>query len=313
MKKSLLLLITILASIGCFGQKDTSAKVTSPPPLKTTVKFVPPNESDTIKAIRRFIGSVKKGKEEVAKLVDYPFERPYPIPSIDTKEEFLMRYNEIFDDKFVSMIINSDPYKDWELLNSYKYGDIRTVFNTGDLLFINGFENDDNSIGKLHRVRYESKAEQEIKNMLIEADRQSLHESIRNFKEPILIMETVNYKIRIDDLNDIDYDNNFRFALWLVYKDMSEKPDLVLYDGRTERQVWGDYGNLVYDIYMFEKSGKVYVVVPTEDYMNGIPPGLTILSKKELEEKLEETGLTSLLMDISKDKTDIARGYRDFD
>lgn len=95
--------------------------------------------------------------------------------------------------------------------------------------------------------------------------------------------------------------SNFIFSIFQI----EENREYDSFEGSLE----GLWGNLVYDIYMFEKSGKVYVVAPTEDYMNEIPHGLTILSEKEL----EETGLTILLAEISKDKIDIARGYRDFD
>src|SRR5437879_3942031 len=64
--------------------------------------------------ISNFIECVKKDKKEaIAEMIAYPFERAYPIPPIKNKQEFIKRYNEIFDNRLITIIINSTPATDW--------------------------------------------------------------------------------------------------------------------------------------------------------------------------------------------------------
>lgn len=291
MKKSLLLLITILASVGCFGQKDASAKVPPPPPpLKTTVRFVTPNE--WVKGVRRFINAVRKGKEEVAKLVDYPLIRKYPIPSIDTKEEFLMRYNEIFDDKFVSMIINSDPYNDdgWS-----QVGDRGTMFKSGALWLDYGYGG---NYDRLSYVNYMSKAEQDIWDMLLEADKRSLHESVRNFSEPLLKLTTDKFKIRIDILDD----GNLRYASWPIDNDTSEKPDLVIEDGKRTWEIQGIGRSSTGDNFYFVNNGLLYFLCMG---WHSDDDGLGWLEVLKIDEDLQEQFLSiDIYWDWDEDKTE---------
>ena len=47
-------------------------------------------------------------------MVRYPFERQYPIPPVKNKEEFVARYNEMFDEHLKNKIIHSDASRNWE-------------------------------------------------------------------------------------------------------------------------------------------------------------------------------------------------------
>ena len=70
-------------------------------------------EYDCRATIDEFLDIVKTGDKAVlSRVIIFPLERPYPIPSI-TRDEFLERYHEVFDEEFVRTIIESDQF-DWD-------------------------------------------------------------------------------------------------------------------------------------------------------------------------------------------------------
>ena len=65
-------------------------------------------------AIKHFIHLVDTdSREALSKRVQYPLYRSYPISNIEDAEDFIDRYDEIFDDELISMIVNSDLEEDW--------------------------------------------------------------------------------------------------------------------------------------------------------------------------------------------------------
>jgi len=53
-----------------------------------------------LKEISNFIDCFKtQNIEKLSSLISFPLKREYPIPDIKNKQEFLKRYNEIFDEK----------------------------------------------------------------------------------------------------------------------------------------------------------------------------------------------------------------------
>ncbi|RZJ52403.1 MAG: hypothetical protein EOO44_11900 [Flavobacterium sp.] len=190
------------------------------------------------KLIKSFIENVKNDKKEaVAALVKYPFAREYPIPTVKNKTEFVKRYNQIFDTTLKNKIIKSNPAKDWS-----QVGWRGIMLNQGDLWV--------DEEGYLTAVNYQSKYEKELKTKLIGSDKSKLHSSISKFKEPVCVLETSKFKIRIDDLGN----NNYRYASWSVKQKMSEKPDLVITKGKFVAE--GTGGNHHYD---FKKGNFLYV------------------------------------------------------
>ena len=77
----------------------------------------------------------------------------------------------------------------------------------------------------------------------------TLHTSIQKFKQPICIIETSAFRIRIDDLGE----GNYRYASWSLKNKMSDKPDLVLENGEYIPE--GSGGNHTYH---FKKQDYVY-------------------------------------------------------
>jgi hypothetical protein len=193
------------------------------------------------KFIKAFIGNVKNNKKEaVAAMISYPFKREYPIPTIKNKAEFVKRYNEIFDGKLKSEIIKSNPAKDWSQM-----GWRGIMLNQGTVWI--------DEEGRLIAINYQSKFELDLKNKIISIEKRKLHPSISKFKTPECVLETSKFKVRIDDLGN----GNYRYASWSIKKNMSEKPDLVISNGKWFQEGTGGNhrfefknGQYVYECYI---------------------------------------------------------------
>ena len=167
------------------------------------------------KFISKFILEVKNSdKEAIAKRIKFPFKREYPIPSVKDKADFVKRYNQIFDKVLIEKIAKSDPAKDWS-----EMGWRGIMLNQGDLWIDTG--------GRIISINYQSDEELKMKNSLIAAQKKNVNVSISNFKEPVAILETSKFRIRIDDLGN----NNFRYVSWGIKNKMTDTPDLVIEKG----------------------------------------------------------------------------------
>ena len=180
-------------------------------------------------ALRQFVYWVETdNRDALSKHVEYPLSRSYPIPDIENAEEFIERYDEIFDEKLISMIVNSDLGEDWSGVGwrgvMLKFGNVWLHYD-----------------GELQAINYISDFEQEKQAKLLEVDRRRLHPSVRKFKHPVFEWKTKSYIIRVDKIDDWD----FRYTSWSIDKQLSDEPDLVLYDGVLHHQ--GSGGNHNYD------------------------------------------------------------------
>jgi hypothetical protein len=193
------------------------------------------------KFIKTFIDNVKNNrKEEVAKMVRYPLRRDTPIPPIKNEAEFVKRYDEIFDEDLKKEIVNSNPAKNWE-----QVGWRGIMLNNGTIWF--------EETGKLRSIVHISEKEKAYKEKLISSEKLKLHSSIKEFKEPLYVLETSKFRIRIDDLGNQKY----RYASWSIKKSMSEEPDLILKNGKwiPDGSGGNSYfefksGNFVYQCYI---------------------------------------------------------------
>jgi hypothetical protein len=213
-------------------------------------------------AVVRFINSIKsQNKDELLALISFPFEREYPIPEIKTKRAFLDRYNQVFDDSLTKMIVNSDPAKDWS-----------TVGSQG-IFFLDGAIELDYE-GNLLAVNYQTKFERDQREELIKIDKQNLYESINGYKQPVCVLETAKYRVRIDDMGNM----NYRYVSWPLNCKMSDRPDLILENGEYVPE--GSGGNHSFE---FKKGEYVYecsIIVMGED--NSPPALLTIYKGDKL-------------------------------
>ncbi len=230
MKRTILFIIFSFTIITCFSQELTKER---------------------IEAISEFIECIKT--DDITKLktlIRYPLKRNHPLPDIKNREDFVERYDEIFDDSLKHRIINSDINEDWSLVG------------WRGIMFANGLLWLDDS-GLVKAVNYESLAEEVQREYLIKTDM---------FKEPVLIMETNKFRVRIDELDN----GNYRYASWSINSSMSEKPDLILKNGEYIRE--GTGGNNSYKfkngIYTYQCS---IIVLGSRDS----PPARLIVYKNE--------------------------------
>ena len=236
-------LLTIIV-LFCFSCKDKNVNTEQNTiPLDTTIQKIARNGAFSIleeldqeleqlnesvkHTVSNFIDSIRAGKESVSNLVYYPLERKYPLPPVKNKQDFLDRYEDIFDSKLQQEIINSNPLTDWSGM-----GFNGIMLHNGTLWI--------DYDGMLFRLNYQSEKESRMRKKIIEAERKTLHESIQAYEQPILIMETSTYKIRIDDLGN----ENYRYASWKLDNKINDKPDLILTDGSI--LAYGSGGNHAY-------------------------------------------------------------------
>jgi hypothetical protein len=198
------------------------------------------------KMVYDFIDCIKnEKKEKLLSKVSFPFRREDPIPSIKNKQEFLARYNEVFDEKLKKMIVNSQPDKDWS-----------TVGWRGIMLFNGDVWLDYN--GRLIAVNYQSDFEAKRKDELIKMERSQLHESIRDFKSPGYILETTKYRIRIDEMEN----GSYRYASWKLENKMSDVPDMIILRG--EYMSDGSGGNGSFEFTSGEYKYQCVILVMRE-------------------------------------------------
>jgi len=160
--KILLPIILVFFTSNCYTQNLTS------------------NDQDAIHKLQKTLqwnDSVSLGE-----MVVYPLHRAAPIPNVDNAEEFIERYSELFDDSLKKRIEESDVEKDWSRMG------YRGIMLGSGLLWI-----DDD--GMLIALNYQSAKELQNSKSILEKDIIGIHESLRDFKKHVLILETSKFKI----------------------------------------------------------------------------------------------------------------------
>lgn len=214
------------------------------------------------KFISKFIQEVKSGdKEAISKHVRYPLNRDYPIPPINNKAEFVKRYNEIFDKVLIEKITKSNPAKDWS-----EVGWRGIMLNQGDMWI--------DIDGKIIAINHQSEVEKKQKASLIAAQKKKVNPSISKFKEPIAILETSKFRIRIDDLGN----DNYRYASWSIKKKMTDTPDLIIEKGVFFAD--GTGGNHHYEFKKGNFRYECHFIVMGE---KGAPPAMLLIYQSEKE------------------------------
>jgi hypothetical protein len=218
-------------------------------------------DSDYQEFVSNFIECIKMDKrEEVADMISYPLERGYPIPDVNNAQEFLTRYDEIFDDSLKQIIINSSIATDWSVVGW------RGISLTGGLIWLDS--------DRLIAVNYQSEFERNMMYELIANDKHNIHSSLRQFYRPVHILKTSTFRIRIDDLgSDI-----FRYASWPIDSPMSNEPDLVLNNGQC---IWdGSGGN---HSYLFTNGDYTYECFIIEMGDGNSPPAILKMYENDIE------------------------------
>lgn len=220
MKFRLLLLIVLVSQI-YFSQSETL-------------------DESKIANIKNVIDLFKqKNTEEISQNVNFPLRREYPIPEIKNKEQFKLRFNEVFDKILINKIANS-KLSQWS-----EVGWRGIMLDNGDIWI-------DSNEGKIIAVNHQSDFEKKRRTDLINKEKENIHSSLKSFESPTYKIKTKKYLIRIDELKNKKY----RYASWKINEKESSKPDLILNNGELEFQGSGGNhvitftsGNYVYKVY----------------------------------------------------------------
>jgi len=231
---------------------DGQSKPAMPPLIHGKTEAPKKDESiaQVKKIVEPFIKAVKTlDPAHIADFISYPLSRQYPIPPIKNRQEFLERFDEVFDNKLIKNVTESNLDRDWSTV-----GWRGIMFENGNLWL--------DYDGKVKTVNYLTQHEKNIWRKLVESKKSQLYKGLRDFKKPVLEWKTKSFQIRIDDMGD----NGYRYASWKLPAPESSRPELVI-EGGT-RTTDGSGGNHHYTF-----TNGEYRYVCTINVMTGeLPP-----------------------------------------
>ena len=199
------------------------------------------NYTQKLKQINKIIDLIKnKNMNELAEMVKYPLNRPFPIPVINNKEEFIAYYPIIFDQSFIKLL-TATKYSQENTIPDYNF--LRLGILDGKIWF------DDK--GRITTINYESSKEIEMVNILTKKIISSMHASVTKWEYHIFAGKTDKAIIWLDMMKD----HSFRYIAWNLPKKITDKPDIILYNGIDERQ-----GQIGGDWYIFKNKDWTYIV-----------------------------------------------------
>lgn len=189
----------------------------SPRPPADASRLAQPETETDAQVVARFVGAVRgEDVDLLTEIIHFPVPRPYPLPAV-TRYEFHRRYEEIFDEEFLRKVAGAADYG--------RIGWRGLQLGAGLVWF------DDS--GRARRINHTSAVERRERARLIELERGGLHESLRDYRAPILDAETCTHRFRIDAMEDGG--RRVRYAAWDVDAHHGSPPDVVLYGtGRVE-------------------------------------------------------------------------------
>jgi hypothetical protein len=198
--------------------------------------------TSTIKSYRRIAQLIKYDSiKKLATLVSYPLRRENPLPDIYSPKEFVSYYSTLFDNEFKQELMNFDSSKIFQ--HNGNYG----LF-AGDVWI--------DADGKIISINHVSESEKKYSIKLTNEIQSKMHPSIKPWKRNVLVCESKKYLVRIDDINGHD---SLRYISWGEGKQISEKPDLILYGGTYQFQ--GEQGGITYTF----KSGEWSYIIDEVD------------------------------------------------
>ena len=207
---------------GAVENEDTSTEAVQE---QTESGEAEPSENQQTDNINGMIQLFKEAQiDQIAKIVAFPLNRQSPIPSIDDEAAFKERFSEVFDQTLIDQIANS-KIEQWSQVGSQ------------GIMLDNGAVWLDDTGEKIIAVNYQSEVEKQMMEDLIATQKDGLHASLSAFERPLYKVQTENYHIRIDQLEN----GSYRYAAWKIGEPESSKPDLVLSNGILEYQ--GSGGN----------------------------------------------------------------------
>lgn len=167
--------------------------------------------------IKKFISAIKsRDKNLISNYINYPFFLQTSIPPIRNKEEFIEKFDLLFDDYLLNEIVNKP--EEWQ-----RMGTKGIIFKDGDLwLDIDG--------SKIISINYKTKKQENLKQLLITKEKDLIHQSLKDYSKPLFEVYTDKYRIRVDYLENRKY----RYAAWNIDNNISDKPNIILTNGTIE-------------------------------------------------------------------------------
>ncbi len=274
------LLIAALLALS-FGLVPLAAQVTSCSAYcdgsERNCVYKDAGELEDTHIVNRFIRSVAAGDQGgLAEIVSFPLPRNYPLPSIQTAQEFVQLYDEMIDEEFTRTIAASDQYdcgrQGWRPLsivrsdaNEPERGGVPLVwFDAG---------------GNVARIWHETEIASRRRTQLVEVERNQLHSSLSEYVYPVLEWETCTHRVRIDDLG-----NAFRYAAWRVDRFRNDEPDIVMTNGELVSE-----GTEGHRYFIFQNSEYKYLVYAGSPYYRDFA-GFVQVFRTAAEPLLDETG-----------------------
>ncbi|MDE6076257.1 MAG: hypothetical protein K2G29_00875 [Muribaculaceae bacterium] len=170
-----------------------------------------------------------------AAAINYPLERPYPLPDIKDSAEMVSYYPTLIDDSIKNIVNTSadslwieDGWRGWTL-------------DDGSYMWIDS--------GKVYQINYVSKRENQLLDSLRNEEISSLEPSLRKGWIPVLcIVDSVSGRIFRIDSDESVTPPQYRLAGYAADSDLSGLPTLVLY-GTLDME-----GSMENRFYHFEDS-----------------------------------------------------------
>lgn len=220
MKKCLLLILCLVLNFNVSYASDVAENK----PNSTTV------------AVQKFKDAIKTGDPQIiAKYVVYPYKTRTPLPAIKNETDFIKNHDLILDDELKQVINDSKP-------ENWASAGWRGIMLYEGLVWIS-------ADGKLEAVNYRTKKERDYAAKWYENDKNTIHESLRQYDKNIYIFNTDTKLGRIDEI-ETENGENYRLALWAKDEDMSDKPQVLVSDGTVK--YFGSANNAEY----YFKSGE---------------------------------------------------------
>ena len=194
-------------------------------------------KKEQIQSIQKLINTFKTNdKTKISDLIYYPLRREYPLKDVKDKNDFIQRFDDIFDKEFIDHIAKSKT-------NDWSEAGWRGIMLDNGKIWI-----DDS--GKIMTLNYQSPKEKKLLANTILADKNQLPKFLRNFDKPLYLIFTENYKIRIDKKSEGVY----RYSAWKI-KTQKSDPDIIIENGVIEFQ--GSGGN---HTIAFKNNNYSYIV-----------------------------------------------------
>ncbi len=185
----------------------------------------------------------KDSVNELASLIKYPLMRQNPLPDIESSKEFIKYYPVLIDSAFkqkLRFFSDSDVFE-----HDGAYGLVGGRFD-GDIWI--------NEAGQITAINYSSSKEQELKHSIKEKNQKEMYPGVANFISNVKVLKSAQFLLRIDET-----DKGLRYVSWGKDKKISDKPDLVLYNGKAEAQ--GTQGGW---LWTFKNGDWEYIVEDNE-------------------------------------------------